>query len=65
MAKKNDQLPTGFYMTSQRVKDNSTKDKTLTLNQSFVVHKFVCPGCRIDYVGKTERTLFEINVENT
>ena len=42
----------------------STKDKTSTLNQSFAVYEFVCPGCSANYVGKTERTLFERNVEH-
>ena len=42
----------------------STKDKTSTLNQSFVVYEFVCPGCSANYVGKTERTFFERNVEH-
>ena len=41
----------------------STKDKMPTLNQSFVVYEFVCPGCNADYVGKNGRTLFERNVE--
>ena len=35
-----------------------------TLNQSFVLYEFVCPGCSANYVGKTERTLFERNVEH-
>ena len=35
-----------------------------TLNQSFVLYEFVCPGCSANYVGKTERTLFERNVES-
>ena len=43
----------------------STKDKTPTLNQSFVVYEFVCPGCSANYVGKTDRTLFARNVEHT
>ena len=42
----------------------STKDKTPTLNQSFVVYEFVCPGCSANYIGKTERTLYERNVEH-
>ena len=35
-----------------------------TLNDSFVVYEFACPGCSANYVGKTERTLFERNVEH-
>ena len=42
----------------------STKDKTSTLNQSFVLYEFVCPGCSANYIRKTERTLFERNVEH-
>ena len=43
-------------------KSNNTKDKTPILNQSFAVYEFVCPGCSANYVGKTERTLFEGNI---
>ena len=28
------------------------------------MHEFVCPGCSANYVGKTERTSFERNVEH-
>ena len=35
-----------------------------TLNQSFVVYEFVCPGCSDNYIEKTERILFERNVEH-
>ena len=42
----------------------NTKVKMPTLNQSFVVYEFVCPGCSANYVEKTERTLFERNVEH-
>ena len=37
----------------------NTKDKTPIINQSFVVYKFTCPGCGANYVGKTEKTLYE------
>ena len=37
----------------------NTKDRTPKLNQSFVVYEFTCPGCNVNYVGKTERTLHE------
>ena len=37
----------------------NTKDKTPMINQSFVVYKFTCPGCGANYVGKTEKTLYE------
>ena len=29
------------------------------------MYEFVCSGCRANYAGKTERTLFEKNVEHT
>ena len=35
-----------------------------TLNQSLVMYEFACPGCSANYVGKTERTLYERNVEH-
>ena len=37
----------------------NAKDKTPLLNNSFVVYKFTCPGCNINYIGKIERTLNE------
>ena len=37
----------------------NTKDRTPIINQSFVVYEFTCPGCGANYVGKTERTLYE------
>lgn len=42
----------------------STKDKTLTLNQSFFVYEFFCSECSINFVGKIERTLFKRNGEH-
>ena len=42
----------------------NTKDKTPMLNQSFVVYEFKCPGCDANYIGKTERTLFERSEEH-
>ena len=42
----------------------STKGEMPTLNQSFAVYEFVGPGCSVNYVGKTERTLFKRNVEH-
>ena len=38
---------------------SNTKDRTPIVNQSFVVHKFTCPGCDANYVRKTKRTLYE------
>ena len=37
----------------------STKDKMPTLNYSFVVYEFVCPGCNANYISKTERPLLK------
>ena len=48
-----------------RHKNCSTKDKTPTLNQLFVVYEFVCPEYNANYIGKTEKTLCEGNVEHT
>ena len=42
----------------------NTKDKTPVMNQSFVVYKFMCPGCSSTYIGKTERTLHERTIEH-
>ena len=42
----------------------NTKDKTAVLNNSFVVYDFSCPGCGANYVGQTERTLYEKTVEH-
>ena len=42
----------------------NTKDRTPIINQSFVVYEFTCPGCGANYVGKTERTLYERCVEH-
>ena len=68
IAKKNSQLTSEFFRVLYDVTKIdffcSTKDKTPTLNQSFVVYEFVCPGCSANYVGKTERTLFKRNVEH-
>ena len=40
------------------------KDPVPLYAQSFVVYKFVCPGCGASYIGKTERTLFERTAEH-
>ena len=41
-----------------------SKDRTPIINQSFVLHEFACPGCDANYVGKTERTLYERCIEH-
>ena len=40
------------------------KDKTPLLLRSYVVYHFVCPGCRSDYIGKTDRNLHERCIEH-
>ena len=42
----------------------NTKDRTHIINQSFVVYQFTCPDCGANYVGETERTLYERCVEH-
>ena len=42
----------------------NAKDKTLSLSQSSVVHKFTCPCCSCNYIGKTEQTLHERTKEH-
>ena len=42
----------------------NTKDKTAVLSDSFVVYNFSCRGCGANYIGKTERTLYERTVEH-
>ena len=42
----------------------NTKDKTTFWSQSSVIYKFVCPGCKSCYVGKTDCTLHERTKEH-
>ena len=37
----------------------STKDKVPPLSKSRAVYEVKCPGCGIQYIGKTDRTLHE------
>ena len=46
------------------IKLSFKKDKTVVLCNSFVVWDFSCPGCGANYIGKTERTLYERTVEH-
>ena len=48
-----------YYQTAKLSYFTNTKDKTLFLSQWSVTYKFVCPGCKSCYVGKTNRTLHE------
>ena len=41
----------------------NTKDRTI-INQSFVVYELMRIRCDANYVGKTERTLYERRVEH-
>ena len=42
----------------------NTKGRTPIVNQSFVLYEFTCSGCGGNYVGKTERTLYERCIEH-
>ena len=42
----------------------NAKDKTPLLNNYFVIHNFTCPGCNINYIGKTEGSLYERAMEH-
>ena len=53
-----------YYQTSKRSYFTNTKEKTSFLSQSSVTYKFVCPGCKSYYVGKTNRTLHERTKEH-
>ena len=48
-----------FYETTKITYFTNNKDPTPLLHQSNVVYEFKCPGCNANYVGKTERTLWE------
>ena len=53
-----------YYQTAKLSYFTNTKDKTLFLSQWSVTYKFVCPGCKSYYVGKTNRTLHERTKEH-
>ena len=52
------------YQTTKLSYFTNTKDKSLFLSQSSVIYKFVCPGCKSCYVGKTDHTLHERTKEH-
>ena len=52
------------YQTTKLSYFTNTKDKTPLLSQSSVIYKFVCPGCKSCYVGKTDHTLHEKTKEH-
>ena len=47
------------YQTTKLSYFTNTKDKAPFLSQLSVIYKFVCPGCKSCFVGKTDRTLHE------
>ena len=42
----------------------NAKDRTLIINQFFVVYEFTSPGCGANYLGKTKRIFYERCVEH-
>ena len=52
------------YQTTKLCYFTNTKDKSPFLSQSSVIYKFVCPGCKSCYIGKTDRTLHERTKEH-
>ena len=52
------------FKTTQLFKFTCTKDPTPLLNKSNVVYEVKCPACSANYVGKTDRTLFERTKEH-
>ena len=52
------------YQTTKLSYFTNTKDKTSFLSQSSVTYKFVCPGSKSSYIGKTDRTLHQRTKEN-
>ncbi len=53
-----------FSKTTQLKNFASTKDKIPTLSKSNVVYQIKCPGCSVDYIGKTDRTVNERTKEH-
>ena len=54
-----------YYEATKILFFANTKDKTPSLSQSSVLHKFICPGWSFNYIGKTEQTLHERMEEHT
>ena len=52
------------YETTKLSYFTNTKGKISLLSQSFVVYKFVCPGCSSSYIGKTGCILWERTEEH-
>ena len=52
------------FQTTPLSSFTNVKDHTPFLNRSNVVYKVTCPGCGAEYIGKTDRTLFERTSEH-
>ena len=46
-----------IYDTNKIEMFTNTKNKTPLLSKSSLVYMFICPGCHMEYVGKTDRNL--------
>ena len=53
-----------FFKTTLLSTFTHTKDKTPTLSKSHVVYEVKCPGCNSNYIGKTDKTLYERTKEH-
>ena len=52
------------YTTNKLSFYTNMKDKIPNEMKSNVVYRFTCPGCSADYIGKTDRNLYERCVEH-
>ena len=53
-----------LYNTNKISYYTNTKDRTPLLIRSSVVYEFKCPGCKANYIGKTNRISFERTLEH-
>ena len=53
-----------FFKTRSLKDFASSKDKVPLLSKSEIVNEVCCPGCGKNYIGKTERTIREISIED-
>ena len=53
-----------YFKTTHLSVFTSAKDKIPKLSKSHVVYEIKCPGCGDQYIGKTDRTLFERTQEH-
>ena len=42
----------------------STKDRIPILSNSYIVYKFICPGCSANYIGETQCTLYKRTLQH-